>query len=532
MGTGRQHDATGRARGADGSIAARWLSGAPLPERAHLLLGLLAPLAVFAGCALRVRSFTIDAAYIGFRYAENLAGGAGLVYNPGERVEGYTSLLWTLLLAAANRLGLPTEPTAKLLGGVAGGVAIALVYFVARRIRPLGGAPCVATWLCASSFPFTGYSVFGLEGSLVAALELGGVLLLWRELDEEDAASEATRLPWSGLVLAAAALAGTEALLLVGLLALAWGGRPLGRRAVVRVALVAIPVAAQLVFRRATTGSFVPNGFVAHTGGLAEQLRGGREYLANYLAHEGAFVWLAVGGLAIAIVRYADRSAGARPDARALVGLAIAFQVVSYGTYLVLLGGEWLPYFRLMAPIEPFVFLLVDDAVRGLLEVRRRDLGLALAVLGAWTAYARITTLREAQRNILTIDKAFWDDAAGRTARWLVEEGRPGAVATGDVGLVGYRTKRPIVDLLGALTPEIARVPGPYGRKVGRGFADAVFDRSPRYVVVVSGNRDCKSPSVPTSRALFDDRRFAAYALEQAVHLRSGGAWCIYGRPD
>src|SRR5262245_35309826 len=35
-------------------------------------------------------------AYITFRYARNLALGNGLVYNPGEKVFGFTSPLWTL----------------------------------------------------------------------------------------------------------------------------------------------------------------------------------------------------------------------------------------------------------------------------------------------------------------------------------------------------------------------------------------------------------------------------------------------------
>src|SRR5438105_2557104 len=39
----------------------------------------------------------IDDAYISFRYAWNFAHGQGLVFNPGEHVEGFTNLSWTLL---------------------------------------------------------------------------------------------------------------------------------------------------------------------------------------------------------------------------------------------------------------------------------------------------------------------------------------------------------------------------------------------------------------------------------------------------
>ncbi|MBM9578809.1 hypothetical protein JWG45_16820 [Leptospira sp. 201903070] len=39
-----------------------------------------------------------DDAFISLRYAKNLADGKGLVFNEGEKVEGYTNFLWTLLL--------------------------------------------------------------------------------------------------------------------------------------------------------------------------------------------------------------------------------------------------------------------------------------------------------------------------------------------------------------------------------------------------------------------------------------------------
>ena len=46
--------------------------------------------------ALLVLAFSyvglVDDAYISFRYSHNLAAGDGLVFNPGEYVEGYTSL--------------------------------------------------------------------------------------------------------------------------------------------------------------------------------------------------------------------------------------------------------------------------------------------------------------------------------------------------------------------------------------------------------------------------------------------------------
>ena len=69
------------------------------------------------------RRFVVDDAFISFRYAEHLAMGHGLVWNPGEHVEGYTNFLWTLLMTlphvgvvrlACTRLAhLPPKPRAR-----------------------------------------------------------------------------------------------------------------------------------------------------------------------------------------------------------------------------------------------------------------------------------------------------------------------------------------------------------------------------------------------------------------------------------
>ena len=63
-------------------------------------------IAVAAAVALRVAlfaatGFQADDAFITYRYAENLAGGLGFVYNAGERVYGTTTPLLTLVLAGA-----------------------------------------------------------------------------------------------------------------------------------------------------------------------------------------------------------------------------------------------------------------------------------------------------------------------------------------------------------------------------------------------------------------------------------------------
>ena len=58
---------------------------------------------------------TVDDMFIFLRYAENFARGEGLVFNPGERVEGFSSPLWVLLLTPGALLGINLVTWSKLL---------------------------------------------------------------------------------------------------------------------------------------------------------------------------------------------------------------------------------------------------------------------------------------------------------------------------------------------------------------------------------------------------------------------------------
>ena len=510
---------------------AEWLDGAPLPGWLLLALGLGLPAVLTLIGALRVAAFTIDDAYISFRYAENLARGEGLVYNPGERVEGYTNFLWTVLLAGAARLGAPVEPTAKVLGAALACAALWPTYLLSRRLRPFSNLPCLATWLLASSFLYSGYAVFGLESPLFLFLTLWGTELFFRE--EDTAANTLSGVarpsarrgrsplfgpgPAGGVIFALAALTRPEAPLFLGLLLL-WNREAIfTRRNALRLFAFALPVAAHLAFRRTYYGAWLPNTLAAKTGDFTQQLRGGSDYLRSYIQHAGPVLWLGIASVAASIVR--ERRAG----------LAVASIAILFGAYVLLVGGDWMPYFRFLAPAEPFAFLLVDDAARAIAARRERiaalALGAFLAIAGLW----RASSLAEAQRNILRNDKAFWDDAAGRTADWFAENAAPGPIAIADIGYVGYRTGFPIVDTLGLLIPEVSRLPGGYTRKVGAGYTDIIFGKNPRYFVIIASGADCRAPTIPSARALYQDARFKrGYKLRHPLALKGGAAWCVF----
>ena len=69
----------------------------------HLVwIAVLFAIVVLAIHSVVIHPWMLDDAFISFRYAHNLSGGDGPVYNPGERVEGYTCFLCCLPTLAAS----------------------------------------------------------------------------------------------------------------------------------------------------------------------------------------------------------------------------------------------------------------------------------------------------------------------------------------------------------------------------------------------------------------------------------------------
>ena len=128
-------------------------------------------MAVFLGESW-TRHAQLDDAYISYRYADNLVSGAGLVYNPGHRVEGITNLLWALLVAAGMALGVKANEAGHALGLITGAGALVAtdLYAAAGLPRPRLWTAALAPWIVLSSVSFALWSTSGMETPLFAAL--------------------------------------------------------------------------------------------------------------------------------------------------------------------------------------------------------------------------------------------------------------------------------------------------------------------------------------------------------------------------
>lgn len=400
-----------------------------------------------------------DDAYITYRYAQNLADGYGLVFNAGERVEGYTNLSWALLVAAGVRFGL-TAPIAGQVLGVASGASFLLVtfFYAATFLRPeRKGWALFAPVLLLASNAFVHWTMSGLETALFGALVVGALL-----------AYQHQRMWFVSWLLVCATMTRPEGGLLAALL-LGWQWWQTVRalpsltlRALLVVSGPALLFAAYLVMHACIRlyyyGALLPNTFYAKVGGIP--LSRGLSYLYESFA-DGSFVWLVLAALGACWVRTIRFSF--------LVSLVFL-------AYIIKVGGDVFPIGRFCLPLYP-IWLAGGVAFLSFSWDRIRAVGvlvlLALFASLYWSLYVVWPGSRDfagmqkkafpamAKRELAHIHSDFGITEEG-LRQWVhrLRKVKPelqtiAAIGIGKLGYVAMETR--ILDLVGLVDAHIAR---------------------------------------------------------------------------
>ena len=410
--------------------------------------------------------FPLDDSWIHLQFARNLAAGEGFAYNPGHPVSGSTAPLWTLILAAGAAVAGTSLVMAKSLG-VASAIAAALV--TRRTAIGFGAAPPTAL-VAAVALLWTGAiawgALSGMEVTLAALLVAVALLALARE---------ATWLV--AMAAALAALARPEAIILVPLLALA---RPLSVRRVLLFGLVTVALLAPFVaFSYATVGRPLPATATAKIeGGLLGWLDGLREPPAlTWLARPGDFGlewvrWLFTTHPLLPLALPAAFVAWRRRG-RALGVVALA--LIVHPLAMALLAPYRGPAFqegRYSAHLLP-IAAVVLAALAGKLPRAKP------VVLGGVLVVSLVALAPAAERYAWSVQNI--NAMQVHLGRWLAVTTPPTAtLAVNDIGAIAFFSRRPVLDLMGLVTPDIL----PYRREGESGVIKYVTERCPDYVVI------------------------------------------------
>jgi len=464
---------------------------------------------VFLALCWVLRGFVTDDSWISVRYAENFAGGAGAVWNPGgPRAEGFSNPGLVYVEALADAVGWSAMSAARVLGVLAGLACVVLVHRAGRAV--VGDVAATAgALLTAASAPFALWAVGGLETTATAAVLTAAVLAVARPGGGRPAVAAAllALLPWlrpEGLVaaLAVAGLSEGPALLRSATRAAA------ARRLAVLAGVPVLSQAALEAVRFTVYGHWLPNS-VLYKSGTGETFG----VALKFLDHSALVLGLAVVGVLLL-----------RRRQLLLAVPAVVYLAGSVGTL-----DSANAFSRFFMPVWPQVALLAGVAVaagaRAAARGARRP-GPIAAALAVAVAAVVVVVMPGSVRDVGGWQQGYMGcrvAAREDVARWLRTRTPPGtSFAISDAGYVPARAGgRTAIDNFMLNDPLIQRT-GPLSPSER---ADIVHERRPDVLVLASRDPERFDPVYPTERELREHPGAADFSLS---HVGSGDLPCGY----
>ena len=444
----------------------------------------------------RLLPFATEDAYITFRYARNLVVGFGLTFNPGERVMGFSSPLWTLWNALGFKLMGDPVVWSRSWSLIADVVTLLVLGNLLRRHASRASSWCFTAFFALWTY-YAAVAVSGMEISIALAL----IVL--------SAALVEVKSPASGICLAALALVRPEGLVAAGLIALGARGRD-------RL-LAFLLTAATLTALWGYYGTPVPQSLIAKSSVYGTPgLIAGRhwwEWISPFAfgrwpaTSEGSILF------AMAVVTAPAAVLGAMTLWRArktALFAAVGAMIVVWIGYCVV--GVAYFFWYLAIPLTGLMALAAVGLPR-MSRGRALYASLLVFILGTWTVAPNLYGARA---------NAEWQSFGG-AAEYLATHARPGQkVMLEPIGMVGWRCKLWVIDQVGLVSPAVSR-----RRLQGAGWmADVIGAERPDWLVLRKSELS-SAEAFAGAGALFRrtserDSVLARYSLATLVHPAAG----------
>jgi hypothetical protein len=422
----------------------------------------------------------IDDGMISMRYAWNLSHGSGLVWNPGEYVEGYTNPLMTLLMSLPS---LVFDKVDAVLAIQVLGIVFVLVnaYLITSIAKHLVSGQkhyrrlfLALTFLCALSYyPLVYWTLMGMETGLLAVLLSLGVLAALRYA--------AYQRPVQGVLLSVslglAFLTRPDTLILaVPIFVYALFAARKSERSpslyflLAMLGLYASFVTGQELFRWYYYGEWLPNTYTLKVSNipLSSRIENGIKFVTPFLKEISALLIVVGAGLVFAF----------RRDKLFLVSIFVALVC-----YQVWAGGDVSINWRLLSPAVPIVLVLGVHGIFLALQhyVSRASVGRGYfrtpnslrrhfpGILACLLVLVLLLSVNLRFLPEIAMLRDFTDvrvneervNIAIAIERFTEPEATVGVF---DAGAIPYYTGRPAIDFLGKADRRIARLaPDPSG---------------------------------------------------------------------
>lgn len=454
-----------------------------------VILGVL----TLALCAIgfwKYHGYYSDDSFISLRYCHNFLSGEGLVWNTGERIEGYSNFLLVILVSLLGRLGVDLVTASKVIGvGAFAGLLLVLLRQLQMRIRCGDGDDYLAlipVILTAGSFCMVVWSMGGLETTLFTLLVTSSLLLV-----NNPSRRSLRQIVAGSILLGLATLARPDGGLFFVIAVLFYAVPMLQRKesAGSRLLLLVFPylvvTLAHELWRFSYYGRLLPNTWYVKGLFSWERLWLGCLYIKDFALTPPFLPILLLIVLVYAAVKH--------PWGYSLYFFGSG--VLAYLAYVAFLGGDHMAAFRPIVGIIPIMGILLSLALRPIARRINGKAGLFAACLILLLSFLQVVLPGPGFRYAEQMDNAAYSGMI--VGKYIAREWPNGSlIALNSAGATPYYAPEDrFIDMLGLNDATIARretvpivsayqfVPGH-----SKGDGQYVFDRRPDYIIAGPSN--------------------------------------------
>jgi hypothetical protein len=412
----------------------------------------------------------LDDAMISMRYAKNFANGQGLVWNPGEYVEGFTNLLWTLYMSLwhllpipAHMMSLPIQLTSLAALIIAG----TQIYRISSQVIESEWLRVGALFMSVFYFPLIVWSLLGMEvGVITTMLMIAVRMVLTKQLAGRYMVALYGLLGMMTLVRFDTVIY----LLAISIYLMLRDREARSKHLLYLIATLALFIGGQTAWRLSYYGEPFPNTYYLKMTGFPVIYRVSRGlYEIFHFAHQPGLILFF-----LPVAWNLWRRTAQTNFFLILFGIACLYSAYVGGDAWEWYGGAN----RYILPVMPLYFILLFKMISDLWEILRERIRLSdrisagLGGMALLLLYLTYNTPRINAWNPTTMDELLLVERPFEVqehiprveqALWLEKNTAPSArIAVTWAGITPYFTNRRFIDIYGKCDKHIARIEGKY----------------------------------------------------------------------
>jgi len=428
---------------------------------------------IFLVIAIQFFGWIIDDLYIYFRYVNNFVHGSGIVYNPGEYVEGFSSFSWLMILSVFGFSGMPLELSAKLISLFLVLVNLILIYKISIK-QGLGKLSFLVCLLMLFNLPFILWSVSGFEGMFYMFLLLTA---FYKIINFGTGTRDLLII--SILIFLIAVSRPEGALMSIAYVVFIYAFHKNKIFSIKAAVLSGLMFSSFLIFRVIYFGDLLPNTYYAKIGhdilGYYEirSYKNGLFYIIEFFKHNLQFIPL------IILIPFTIKELISRK-----LFLFILTIILVQFFFTIFSGGDWMVQYRFIIPVIPFLSLATVLCLDEFIQLNKLKTPVTYIFFITFLLLMTNSIIAE-DKFVIQKETIMWNKLKEYSNEIKNSISAGSLVANGSSGIIPYYLDDVVfLDIVGLTNKTIAKNGLRHGSWFEKSLPEYVYSKNPDWLIM------------------------------------------------